>query len=41
MGEHSIAGVVAQMRTSWGKREFVIKDDRGHTLYFGPRLGGG
>ena len=21
--------------TSWGTREFVIKDDQGHTLYFG------
>jgi uncharacterized glyoxalase superfamily protein PhnB len=21
--------------TAWGKREFVIKDDQGHTLYFG------
>jgi predicted enzyme related to lactoylglutathione lyase len=21
--------------TAWGTREFVIKDDRGHTLYFG------
>ncbi len=21
--------------TDWGTREFVIKDDQGHTLYFG------
>jgi catechol 2,3-dioxygenase-like lactoylglutathione lyase family enzyme len=24
--------------THWGTREFVIKDDQGHTLYFGQRL---
>ena len=23
--------------TPWGAREFVIKDDQGHTLYFGQR----
>jgi catechol 2,3-dioxygenase-like lactoylglutathione lyase family enzyme len=23
--------------TAWGTREFVIKDDQGHTLYFGER----
>ena len=23
--------------TPWGTREFVIKDDQGHTLYFGQR----
>ncbi len=23
--------------TVWGTREFVIKDDQGHTLYFGER----
>ena len=23
--------------TPWGTREFVIKDDQGHTLYFGER----
>ncbi|MGO8795747.1 MAG: VOC family protein [Candidatus Sulfotelmatobacter sp.] len=23
--------------TDWGTREFVIKDDQGHTLYFGQR----
>jgi catechol 2,3-dioxygenase-like lactoylglutathione lyase family enzyme len=23
--------------TDWGTREFVIKDDQGHTLYFGER----
>jgi uncharacterized glyoxalase superfamily protein PhnB len=24
-------------QTSWGTREFAIKDDQGHTLYFGAR----
>lgn len=24
--------------TAWGTREFVIKDDQGHTLYFGQSL---
>ena len=24
--------------TRWGTREFVIKDDQGHTLYFGETL---
>ena len=24
--------------TAWGTKEFVIKDDQGHTLYFGERL---
>lgn len=24
--------------TAWGTREFVIKDDQGHTLYFGEAL---
>jgi catechol 2,3-dioxygenase-like lactoylglutathione lyase family enzyme len=24
-------------RTAWGTIEFVIKDDQGHTLYFGQR----
>jgi catechol 2,3-dioxygenase-like lactoylglutathione lyase family enzyme len=24
--------------TVWGTREFVVKDDQGHTLYFGERL---
>jgi catechol 2,3-dioxygenase-like lactoylglutathione lyase family enzyme len=26
--------------TPWGTREFVIKDDQGHTLYFGETLQG-
>ena len=26
--------------TPWGTREFVIKDDQGHTLYVGERLAG-
>jgi catechol 2,3-dioxygenase-like lactoylglutathione lyase family enzyme len=26
--------------TPWGMREFVIKDDQGHTLYLGERLEG-
>ena len=25
--------------TPWGTRELVIKDDQGHTLYVGQRLG--
>lgn len=24
--------------TAWGSREFIIKDDQGHTVYFGERL---
>ena len=24
--------------TAWGTREFVIRDDQGHTLYFGARI---
>lgn len=24
--------------TAWGTREFVVKDDQGHTLYFGQDL---
>jgi catechol 2,3-dioxygenase-like lactoylglutathione lyase family enzyme len=24
--------------TAWGTREFVIRDDQGHTLYFGTRI---
>ena len=24
--------------TSWGTREFAIKDDQGHTIYFGQHL---
>jgi hypothetical protein len=24
--------------TPWGTREFVIKDDQGHTLYFGEEV---
>lgn len=24
--------------TPWGRREFVIRDDQGHTLYLGERL---
>lgn len=24
--------------TEWGTREFIIKDDQGHTLYFGESL---
>jgi catechol 2,3-dioxygenase-like lactoylglutathione lyase family enzyme len=27
--------------TPWGTREFVIKDDQGHTLYVGERLARG
>ena len=25
--------------TAWGTREFVIRDDQGHTLYFGEPIG--
>ncbi|HEY4320713.1 MAG TPA: VOC family protein [Gemmatimonadales bacterium] len=25
--------------TAWGTREFVIRDDQGHTLYFGEPVG--
>lgn len=28
-------------QTEWGTREFVIKDDQGHTLYFGQIEGEG
>lgn len=24
--------------TAWGTRELVVKDDQGHTVYFGERL---
>ena len=27
--------------TAWGTREFVVKDDQGHTLYFGEKARGG
>ena len=27
-------------QTPWGTREFVIRDDQGHTLYFGQPQGG-
>jgi len=30
--------VKALHETAWGTREFVIKDDQGHTLYFGETL---
>jgi len=26
--------------TAWGTREFVVRDDQGHTLYFAAALGG-
>ena len=35
------AGVTLQQDvhdTAWGTREFVIRDDQGHTLYFGARI---
>ena len=31
-------GVEDVHETAWGTREFVIKDDHGHTLYFGESL---
>jgi catechol 2,3-dioxygenase-like lactoylglutathione lyase family enzyme len=34
-GVHLVKGV---HETAWGTREFVIKDDQGHTLYFGETL---
>src|SRR6266498_916421 len=30
--------VKALHETAWGTREFAIKDDQGHTLYFGETL---
>ena len=32
-----VALVKAPHDTPWGTREFVVKDDQGHTLYFGER----
>ena len=26
--------------TAWNTREFVVRDDQGHTLYFGQAVGG-
>ena len=34
-GVHLVRDV---QETAWGTREFVIKDDQGHTLYFGESL---
>ncbi len=36
--ENGVALVEGVHETAWGTREFVIKDDQGHTLYFGERL---
>ena len=35
---NGVALVKPVHETAWGTREFVIKDDQGHTLYFGERL---
>jgi len=36
--EFQYEGFYAVQDTLWGTREFVIKDDQGHTVYFGqPR----
>jgi len=43
LARRGVALVTRLHETPWGTREFVIKDDQGHTLYFGERLktGGG
>jgi catechol 2,3-dioxygenase-like lactoylglutathione lyase family enzyme len=43
LARRGVALVTRLHETPWGTREFVIKDDRGHTLYFGEQLktGGG
>jgi len=38
MKENGVRPVKDVHETAWGTREFVIKDDQGHTLYFGERL---
>ncbi len=35
---NGVALVSGPRDTAWGTREFVIKDDQGHTLYFGQSL---
>ena len=36
--ENGVSLVKDVHETPWGTREFVIKDDQGHTLYFGETL---
>ena len=36
--ENGVRLVKEVHETAWGTREFVIKDDQGHTLYFGESL---
>ena len=38
MERNGVSLVKGVHETDWGTREFVIKDDQGHTLYFGERL---
>ena len=35
---HGVSMVKDVQETPWGTREFVIRDDQGHTLYFGELL---
>jgi uncharacterized glyoxalase superfamily protein PhnB len=41
LARRGIALVTRLHETPWGTREFVIKDDQGHTLYFGEHLKSG
>lgn len=36
--ENGVAFVSGVHETSWNTKEFVIKDDQGHTLYFGQAM---
>jgi len=36
--KNGVSLVVDAHDTEWGTREFIIKDDQGHTLYFGQNL---
>jgi catechol 2,3-dioxygenase-like lactoylglutathione lyase family enzyme len=38
LGRNGVSLVREIHDTDWRTREFVIKDDQGHTLYFGQRL---
>ena len=37
-GRHGVPLVRELHETPWRTEEFVVKDDQGHTLYFGQRL---
>ncbi|HEX3177355.1 MAG TPA: VOC family protein [Methylomirabilota bacterium] len=37
LARHGVALVKPVHDTPWGTREFTIRDDQGHTLYFGQR----